>query len=348
MGQYRHNGIFIRLIWIFCLFLVSCACTGSVIAEEYTVNDGHCHLVNSTMSSEGLQALLDAMDASGVDHTILLGSPFIKKWNVINKVRPGYYNDDDGEIYYYSFTDAMVGLEYQKLPPSQQERIYPCISGFNPTDKNAVEHIERVMEYFPGVFCGIGELLLRHDDLSRMTEGELVCANHPALDPVYDYAGAHDLPVFIHSNMATRGYSEPVYFDEMIDVLKRHPDTRIVWCHAGYSRNLTITDLPGKIREGLAGNPNLFIDISWVVYDEVIAPNNTLNQEWVDLIEDFPDRFILGTDNTGFYSTYQGNIRKYDLLLDKLDEKTRNGLSYTNIYTILPKSVKRPDNLSNF
>ena len=323
--------------------MLICAFTVPVIAQEYRINDAHCHLVNSTMSSEGLPALLEKMDESGVEHTVLLGSPFIKKWNVINKVRPGYYNDDDGEIYYYSFSDAMVAQEYLNLTASQRERIYPCISGFNPTDKNAVEHIERVMKYYPGVFFGIGELLLRHDDLSRMTEGELVSANHPALDPVYEYAGVHDMPVFIHSNIGTRGYSDPVYYDEIIDVLRKHPDTRIVWCHAGYSRNLTINRLPEKIREALNQNQNLFIDISWVVYDEVIAPNDSVDQEWINLIEDFPDRFVIGTDNTGFYSTYEKNIRKYDLLFEKLDEKTRNRLSYENLYNLLPGSVQRSE-----
>ena len=341
MHQHRHIVIDIRFHIILCLFLFFYVLSGTVVAQEYKINDAHCHLVNSTEYSEGLQALLEEMDESGVDHTVLLGSPFIKKWNAINKVRPGYYNDDDGEIYYYSFTDAMIALEYLNLTTSQRERIYPCISGFNPTDKNAVEHIERVMKYFPGVFFGIGELLLRHDDLTRMTEGELVSANHSALDPVYEFAGTHDMPVFIHSNMGTRGYSAPVYYDEIIDVLNKHPNTRIVWCHAGYSRNLTITNLEGNIREALNEHPNLYVDISWVVYDVVIAPNNAINQEWIDLIEDFPDRFVIGTDNTGLYSTYQGNIRKYDLLFENLDEKTRNAVSYSNLYNILPESVQR-------
>lgn len=217
-----------------------------VPAMPIRVNDAHCHIVDFTQNTEGLPALLVKMDEAGVDHTVIFGLPVIKKYNSYDPVRPAYYNDNDGRVYYYSLTDAIVAGEYQKLSAENRTRFYTLISGFDPTDKNAIEHINRIMALYPGVFLGIGEVLFRHDDLSRMTVDELPRANHPAMDPVYEYAAQHDMPVWIHSNIGTAGFPDPIYENEVEDVLNRHPDTRIVWCHAGYSRNLNITAHPAS------------------------------------------------------------------------------------------------------
>jgi predicted TIM-barrel fold metal-dependent hydrolase len=309
------------------------------------VNDAHAHFVDFTQHTDGFSVLLAKMDEAGVDHTVIFGLPVIKKWNYDDPVRPSYYNDNDGRVYYYSLTDAVVAQAYLKLSPVQRERFYPMIAGFDPTDMNAVEQIDRIMTMYPGVFVGIGEILLRHDDLSRMTADDLPRANHPALDAVYDYAARHDMPVWIHSNIGTAAYPDPIYESEVEEVLTKHPDTRIVWCHAGYSRNLNITRHPDRVRAMLKNHPNLTVDISWVVYDNVIAKDGKIDETWLQLIRDYPDRFMIGTDNIGNFTSYPANIRKYDLLFSRLDKKTRDSVAYWNLYKVLPASVKRPDRM---
>ena len=54
----------------------------------------------------------------------------------------------DAPLYYYSFTDAMIAGAYQSLPTAQQVRLDPMITGFNPADMYAVDHIRRVLELF--------------------------------------------------------------------------------------------------------------------------------------------------------------------------------------------------------
>lgn len=356
MQKWMDGGMLCILLFL-SVFFAGCssnAVPGQVTAVQagqtpvpaqpvpFRVNDAHCHIVDFTQNSDGLPALLTKMDEAGVDHTVIYGLPVIKKYNSYDPVRPGYYNDNDGRAYYYSLTDAIVAQQYLNLSPDDRKRFYPLISGFDPTDKNAIEHISRVMALYPGVFLGIGEVLFRHDDLSRMTVDELPRANHPAMDPVYEYAAQHDMPVWIHSNIGTAGFPDPVYESEVEDVLNRHPDTRIVWGHAGYSRNLNITAHPDRVRAMLRNHPNLWVDISWVVYDDVIAKDKKLNAQWVTLIEDYPDRFMIGTDKIGNFSTYTPNIRKYDLLFNKLNPRTRDSVAYWNLYEVLPKSVPRP------
>lgn len=336
--------ITIRLLMLFTtVILTSILFFGvSAAAELPRMNDAHCHLVNFTQGSDGLCTLLTDMDKAGVEHTVIFGLPVVKKWSYYDPVRPGYYEDDDDRVYYYSLTDAYVAQEYLSLSPEQQKRLYPFICGFNPTDKNAVEHIERIMTWYPGVFVGIGEILTRHDDLSRLTSDEQSRANHPALDPVYTYAADHDLPIWIHSNIGTVNNPNPIYGEEIKEVLDNHPDTRIVWCHAGYSRNLNITGHPEYIRDMLKQYPNLWVDLSWVLYDDVIAKDGVIGEAWADLIRDYPKRFLIGTDNIGNFSTYQKNIRKYDLLLADLDAQTGERIAYSNLYDLLPETVPLP------
>lgn len=62
---------------------------------------------------------------------------------------------DDSACYYYSFTDSIIAEEYKKLTKDEQKRFYPLVGGFNPTDKYAINHIKRVIDYYPGVFSGI-------------------------------------------------------------------------------------------------------------------------------------------------------------------------------------------------
>ena len=40
------------------------------------------------------------------------------------------------------------------------------ITGFNPADMHAVDHIRRVLKTFPGVFTGIGEFSIHKEFVS--------------------------------------------------------------------------------------------------------------------------------------------------------------------------------------
>ncbi len=45
----------------------------------------------------------------------------------------------------------------KSLRQDQQARFDPMITGFNPTDMYAADHVRRVLHTFPGVFSGIGK-----------------------------------------------------------------------------------------------------------------------------------------------------------------------------------------------
>ena len=46
------------------------------------------------------------------------------------------------------------------------------ITGFNPADMYAADHIRRVLQTFPGVFSGIGEFTIHKEFVSAKVAGE--------------------------------------------------------------------------------------------------------------------------------------------------------------------------------
>ena len=302
---------------------------------SYVLNDAHCHYVNFTQGSEGMQALLDAMNSSNVDQIVLFGLPVTKKWDDRDPQKPNYYDDDDSETYYYSMTDVIVARAVLNLSADQRKRVHPFICGFNPTDKNSVNHIKLMRSMYPGLWEGIGEIFARHNELTRLTPGETTRADDPALDGIYDYAASVGLPVWIHSDIGTTSLRDPVYLHEISNAVSRHPDTSFVWCHAGQGRNLNITTLRSDVDAMLGRNKNLWVDISWLVYDTVIAPGGKPKNEWVMLIEKYPDRFMIGSDKTGSFGAYSQEIGKYEPLLRVLKPATARNLAHDNLARVL-------------
>lgn len=308
--------------------------------HAYTYSDSHLHLVNFLQEGDGIKAYLKAMDDSGVQDSMVSGMPFIKKWDAFDEKRPSYYLDNDSRVYWYSATDVLVAREVLSLPKKQQKRFHPFICGFNGTDLNAIDHVKRMMEWYPNFWEGIGEVMGRHDDLTALTYDETGRINHKALDAIYEFAGKHDLPVTIHSNISSVNSSTPLYINEVEDILKRHPKTRFIWSHAGISRRIKVPTLVSDLKKILTQYNNLWIDISWVVFEQEIYPNNQINRDWIGLIEAFPNRFMIGSDKVGRFGNYSSEIKKYDVLLDKLNPEIARKVARENFMSVLPKEKR--------
>lgn len=330
------------VLWLTVALVSAAARAADGEAIRYRMADAHLHLFDFLQQSDGIEQALAAMDRAGVEHAMVSGMPLVKKWGAAEPRRPLYYLENDSRTYWYSLTDALVALALQGLPPAQQQRLHPFISGFNATDPNAVDHVERMLALFPGVWEGIGEVMTRHDDLTALTYGETARADHLALEAVYGLAAQHDLPVSIHSNIGSVWLQEPIYLHELEGAVKKHPHTRSIWAHAGISRRITIPTLTTVLEQLLSTYTNLWIDLSWVVFDQAIAPNGQLNRDWVVLIEKFPDRFMIGSDAVGHFHSYSTTITRYYLLLDALSPQTAGKVARENFLGVLPQRVRMP------
>ena len=304
--------------------------------------DAHLHYVDFMQQSDGSEAMLAAMDEAGVEDAWLFGLPVVKKWQQDAPRRPRYYLGDEAPLYYYSATDDIVAGAVRDLPEDQRRRLAPFISGFNPTDMNAARHVQALIERYPGLWRGIGEVITRHDDLTALTAGETARANHPALMKVYRLAARHDLPVLLHSNLTSLREETPIYLGELEDALRSNPDTRVVLAHAGTSggvekRQAPLATLNEIIRALLERYDTLYVDLSWSVREHYLIKDGEPRAAWVALIEDHPDRFVLGSDVVGHFDSIGAILGEYRPLLDALPKPVADKLRAENARALLPE-----------
>jgi hypothetical protein len=195
--------------------------------------DSHFHLTNYIQEGITAKRFLEVM-GNKVQRSTLFGIPLQQQWSYQNsgKYAPTYYLQTDAPLYYYSFTDAYIAMQYKSLTKEEQDRFDPMITGFNPSDMYAAKHIERVLRTFPGVFTGIGEFTIHKEFVSAKISGETASLTNPALDSILDFAGKVGLVVILHSDMdmpMAKDKAKPVYLEQMRDLFKRHPNKNIIF-----------------------------------------------------------------------------------------------------------------------
>ncbi|HJR83320.1 MAG TPA: amidohydrolase family protein [Sphingomicrobium sp.] len=282
----------------------------------YLFNDSHFHLTNYVQQGTDVHDYLAIM-GDKVGRSTLFGIPLQQTWSHENSgdFAPTYYLQTDAPLYYYSFTDAFIAMTYRSLAPAQQARLDPMITGFNPADMYAADHIVRVLETFPGVFTGIGEFTIHKEFVSSKVAGDTASLTDPALDRILELAAEVGLVVILHCDIDmpfAKPDQEPVYLKQMKDLLRRHPGTTIIWAHTGLGRVVhppqsqavsgTVETNPNhrEIVTALLEDPTLghvYFDISWDEVAKYAVSSPEIETAVAGLFNRFPDRFLFGTDN---------------------------------------------------
>ncbi|MBI5032496.1 MAG: amidohydrolase [Chloroflexi bacterium] len=297
---------------------------GRLKGSKYRMIDAHLHVINFIQETPGGEALLYYMDQANIDKSVIFGLPVTKLWTEYDRESPDYYLANDSPCYYYGYTDVILAELVRALAPAHQDRLYPLMCGFNPVDRYAVRHVERLYAQYPDVWSGIGEILLRHDDLTAFTYGENPRANHRALYPIYEFAGQYDLPVLMHQNVTSVTKSDhPVYLHELEEAVREFPQTRFIFAHCGMSRRVNVPFYYQMVDRLLAQYPNLCVDYSWIVYDVTICPDGRPDPNWVALTEKYSDRICLGSDLVTKFERLGPELQRYDVFLDQLSETAR-------------------------
>ena len=315
-------------------------------------HDAHFHLTNYIQEGTDIKSFVNML-GTRIGRSTLFGIPLQQQWSYSNTGdwAPYYYLQSDAPLYYYSFTDAQIAMAYKSLPPEQQEWLDPMITGFNPADMYAADHIRRVLLTFPGVFSGIGEFTIHKEFVSSKVAGEVASLTNPALDKILDFAGKVGLVVILHSDIDMpfpKPDQEPYLLSQMKALFQRHPDTKIIWAHFGLGRVVRPLKEQVAIIEKICTDPTLshvYMDISW---DEV-AKYATETPEAIKftaaMLNRYPDRFLFGSDvvaptsadaMTAVYDAYEPVIKLltpeakykgfkgyYERLLDQAREKVR-------------------------
>lgn len=266
-------------------------------------HDAHFHLTNYIQEGIDVDALLEIM-GTRVGRVALFGIPLQQQWShrVSGDAAPAYYLDADSHLYYYSFTDAFIAQQYLSLSAEERQRFDPMITGFNPTDMYAADHIRRVLETFPGVFSGIGEFTIHKEFVASKIAGDVASLEDPALDRILDFAGEVGLLVILHNDIHMP-FAKPekarTYFEQIKRLFARHPGTTIIWAHTGLGRVIQPIAGHAALLEELLADADfahVHFDISWTEVAKYIVSSPQAVEITAALITRHPDRFLFGTD----------------------------------------------------
>lgn len=341
---------FIAFLFIYSNALV--AQSPSAAQDQFEVNDSHFHLTNYVQKGTDIHDFLKIM-GTRVGRVALFGIPLQQQWSYRNsgKQAPTYYLETDSPLYYYSFTDAFIAMAYKSLTKQEQARFDPMITGFNPADMYAVDHIKRVLQTFPGVFSGIGEFSIHKEFVSAKIAGEVASLDDPALDRILDFCAETGLLVILHNDMDTPFPKEgkpPAYLEQMKTLVKRHPKTTIIWAHTGVGRIVRPVEHHAAVLEAMLKDPafnNLYFDISWTEVAKYITASPEALKISADMLNRYPDRFLFGTDEVA-PANQQQYLKIYDLyaplwkqLTPEASEKVRKG-NYERLFDDARRKVR--------
>lgn len=334
------------------LLLVHLAMAQPTPADQSELNDVHFHLTNYIQEGTNIHDFLKIMGTK-VGRVALFGIPLQQEWSYQNSgdFAPTYYLQTDAPLYYYSFTDAYIAMAYRSLSKEEQARFDPMITGFNPADMYAADHIRRVLQTFPGVFSGIGEFTIHKEFVSSKVAGETASLRNPALDKVLDFAGEVGLVVLIHNDMDVpfaKPGSEPAYLSQMKEVLARHRQTTIIWAHTGMGRIVRPVQGHAAALEAMLKDPqfaHVNFDISWDEVAKYLTASPESLKVSADLINRYPDRFLFGTDEVApasqekYLHVYEQYRPLWELLSKDASNKVRKG-NYERLFDEARRKVR--------
>ncbi len=316
--------------------LMAAAHLPAVAQDDYY--DAHVHLTNYIQEGITARQYLEVV-GERVQRSVLFGIPLQMHWShrVTGELAPTYYLDADTALYYYSFNDAFIAQQYLGLSEAERARFEPMITGFNPADMYAADHIRRVLQTFPGVFSGIGEFTIHKEFVSAKVAGDVASLIDPAVDRIFDFCAETGLVAIMHNDIHmpfVKPKARRVYFEQAKALLARHPDATIIWAHTGLGRVVQPVEEHLDMIKEILDDPALshvHFDISWDEVAKYVVATPAATRLTAMLLEAYPDRFLMGTDNVALtspeasFAVYEQYRPLWNALSPETSEKVRKG-----------------------
>ena len=140
--------------------------------------------------------------------------------------------------------------------------------------------VERVREALAsGRYHGIGEV--------HMIGGFISHWRKPTIAALFGLAAEYDVPVLLHTEFSRAKYT--------LGLCEAYPQTRFLWAHAGSMLR------PDEVRKVLDACPGVQVELSardpWRHRaNPIVDDDGKLLPEWRQLILDYADRFMVGSD----------------------------------------------------
>ena len=186
-----------------------------------------------------------------------------------------------------------------------------------------------------------------------LTPYQYAPANHPLFLALADIAAKYDVPIDLHMEAVPKSMLLPSDLKSPPNAPQLHGNiqalerllfhntrAKIIWAHAG--TDLTGFRTPDLCRQLLRAHPNLCYgnqDGHPKCRARIIptADDGKIKPEWLKLFEDFPDRFIIGSDQ--HYPEGKSSEQRWQtvvLLFNQLPSDVRHKIGTENVLRIFP------------
>lgn len=297
------------LIACFFVFSLSLICAEHAKADKGWI-DVHFHIVGDKGEQGGFEQAakraLEIMDENGMDKIVVMSPP-----------RPFQGFDIEELISIqkrYAPRIAVMGGGGTLNPIIQKHGHSKEVS---PELKKRFEAIaEKVIS---SGAKGFGEITAHHVSLNPGHGYESVPADHPLLLLLADIAGRHNVPIDLHFDPIPEDVDTPSELTSpknpsilkentsgLERLLSHNRKAKIVWAHAGSDPVGFYT--PKLVRALLKKHPNLYCSIrtTFKRNNPMRHPRRGINDDWIDVLKEFPDRFVMGTDSFVLTPGYTG------------------------------------------
>jgi predicted TIM-barrel fold metal-dependent hydrolase len=168
---------------------------------------------------------------------------------------------------------------------------------------------------------------------------------------VFELSNETGIPFLLHHE------AEDELLPELERMLAKYPKAKVIWCHVGRNRNPTTWKKFKKadaVRDFLTKYPNLYFDflaskpgskyhgtgyIEGIMYDVSSWDAFSLKPEWKKVIEEFPNRFVLGSDiNTGRFDNYDRVMDTYrNVILKGVRKDVAEKIAFKNAWKLMTR-----------
>jgi hypothetical protein len=264
--------------------------------------DTHAHFDPAVLVHPDIEveAALLAMDRQNAAKLIFLPAPYL----------PDDPKRFDHEAFMAAVKQHPARLAFEggggSLNPMIQESVRTAVSGPE-VQRKFKQRAEQILR--DGA-VGFGEMTAEHLAFLPGQAYEYVPPDHPLFLLLADIAAEHGVPIDLHSEAVPqpmplppdlKSPPNPPKLRENIAALERllahNPRAKILWAHAG--SDFTGYRTPDLCRRLLQAHANLYMEIKIDPLNLGKNPpleNGKIKPEWLKLFTDFPDRFVIGTD----------------------------------------------------
>jgi hypothetical protein len=216
------------------------------------------------------------------------------------------------------------------------------------------EFRERAYELLREGAAGFGELTAEHlsQPSSALKDYEYAPPNHPLFLLLADIAAEQNVPIDLHmeavpktmplpSDLTSPNPPQlPANIADFERLLQHNRGAKIIWAHAG--ADFTGSRTPELCRRLLKSHSNLYMEIKVDLVTPGKNPvfvNGKIKPEWLNLFQDFPDRFVIGSDQHYRPGPAKGPLRWESsvMLLNQLPTDLRRKIGMENALHIYSK-----------